>query len=259
MEIIFDLGGLTNHDNQNAVDIDTDIAAGSVIDTTGAVVSGVSFNGSATPFSLRELGGGTAFAEVNDTTENSLLRLGIGNDSVNHTISGLPAGDYTISVFGSRDITGTRPASISVNSQSAVSYDASNEATTYAEHVAEDVVTLNGSEDLVINYIRSTSPNVYLYANQLKIVSDPAPTITSVDTDNEINPSQTDVSVAISNAPATVTSLDQINLGGTVSGETITGGTDMLNLRWNSGTPLFDVPAGMTIANGYDIHVKYTP
>jgi hypothetical protein len=106
---------------------------------------------------------------------------------------------------------------------------------------------------------------VLLDAELQSVTSDPwamlatAPAITSVDADNEINPSQTDVAVAISNAPASVTSLDQINLGGTVSGETITGGTDMLNLRWNGGTPLFDVPSGMTIANGYDIHVKYTP
>lgn len=92
-----------------------------------------------------------------------------------------------------------------------------------------------------------------------------APTITSVDTggDNEIYPSQVDIPINIANAPSTVTSFDQANLEGTKSGtppnEVITGGIDLLNLRWNGGLPLVDAPAGVTIANNQTIHIKYTP
>lgn len=86
----------------------------------------------------------------------------------------------------------------------------------------------------------------------------PAPSITSVDTDNTINPGQTDVAIQLANAPASVTTLHEIKVGGTVSGETITGGEAMDNIRWNSGTPLFDVPSGATLGTGLAIHVRYT-
>lgn len=85
-----------------------------------------------------------------------------------------------------------------------------------------------------------------------------SPSITSVDADNVINPSQTDVAIQLANAPASVTTLHEIKVGGTVSGETITGGEAMDNIRWNSGTPLFDVPSGATLGTGLAIHVRYT-
>jgi hypothetical protein len=89
-------------------------------------------------------------------------------------------------------------------------------------------------------------------------VQQSAPTITNIDTDNIIEQGQTDVQINTTAFPATVTTLNDIVVGGTSDGSTITGGTSMLNQRWNGGQPLFDAPAGLTIGTTFDAHVDFT-
>lgn len=120
--------------------------------------------------------------------------------------------------------------------------------------------TLQYADPALQSQHETTGVNRTYYAVALEI-TDPegaAPVINDVDGDNEIQQGQTDIVINASNLPASVTSLNNIVVGGTSDGSTITGGTAMLNQRWNSGNPMFDAPAGLALGTSFEVHVDYT-
>ena len=85
-------------------------------------------------------------------------------------IAGLPAGDYTVTLFGSRDTASNAPATMSLNGRPGVGYNASNTGD-YNAHIAVDTITLDGLTDLAINISHITGQGTYAYSNLITIES----------------------------------------------------------------------------------------
>lgn len=75
------------------------------------------------------------------------------------------------------------------------------------------------------------------------------PAITNFDGDNVIYRGQTDVQINMTDSPPTVSAFNYVRLDG----------RDMLNLRWNGGNPLFDVPADMELGDVTTKQLSYEP
>lgn len=175
MRIDLDLGQTGgNHDNMNAVPaVDSVISAGSVINTDGDVVAGVAVSLAANPFTTVEFSGANqAYAEELDTVEQRFLRLNASSADAEVVFSGLPAGLYTVEIFGSRNTADDAPATLAVTTiaDGTVSdtYNAANTGA-YAEHVATVTVTLETGEDLVAAISHPTGTGLYAYGNRLSV------------------------------------------------------------------------------------------
>lgn len=249
MILHFDLAGTTPHDNMNLVPaVDTVIAAGSIIDDQGATVAGVSFSLADNPF--QGIGGpndgGILFAEVNDEAERRPFNMNATFAFAEMVISGLPAGDYTVTVYGSRNLSSDYPADMSLNGRPAVSYNASNVGT-YEDHIAVDTITLDGVTDLAVNISHQTGVGKYAYANYMRIESAPGPSIADIDSDNEVARNQTGVVINCNNTPAAVT---------TWSAQL--GGVALVAVDWNGGNPIVDIPGNVPLSGDSQLDVDYT-
>tara|TARA_R110001599_G_scaffold339851_1_gene559718 strand:- start:18136 stop:19251 length:1116 start_codon:yes stop_codon:yes gene_type:complete len=72
--------------------------------------------------------------------------------------------------------------------------------------------------------------------------------ILSVGGDNEMDNNETDVLIATTGLPASVTTFTSVKVDSVV----------MDNIRWNSGQPLFDAPSGMALGSALTVEVEFT-
>jgi len=257
MKLQFDLGTASNYQDAdtseyfNAVSaIDAVIASGSVVDVDNATATGVAFSLSASPF--QGIGGATDGgadpfpSDIAATAAGRPMTMNASFASAEAVISGLPDGDYVVTVFGARNLNNDYPATVSVNGQSGVNYNADN-AGDYAAHTATDTVTISGGADLDVNISHTTGVGKYAYANLITIETSTAPAITNIDGDNEVAQGQTSVTIACNNTPASVSSWDAD-----------IGGDSLTPVSWNSGNPIVDIPGGTTLTGSATLTVNYT-
>lgn len=195
-DILINLGPGTNPSGYNQITLAApSIAAGSVVDETGAVVAGVSIS-SPTPFTADGQFDGTGvFDEIPNLVEDSLLRTGT---NATLRVSGLSAGEYTVRVFGSRDLSTSYPATMAVNGRSAVGYNAGNTGD-FAAHTATDTLTITSGQDLDV--VIANNGGAYAYANEIRITPTPGPELTSIDTDDILVDGQQNFTATVSNIP----------------------------------------------------------
>jgi len=232
------------------------IASGSVVDANSAVVSGVALS---TPVAFpveSSTDGAVAFSEVPDDVENSYLGTATAATASTIRVAGLSAGSYTIRAFGSSDSASTRVGSMSVNGRTAVNYDCMNGGT-FASHCATDTVTLNGSENLDLSFVRVSTRG---YVNEIRITPPVAATVLSVDGDNSVAQGQQDIVINVSGIPSGNVPV-RAGAGGTAG----VGGTDFTGLSVVAGTTAgvyaitCDVPVGIPTSSSAQCYVEYSP
>lgn len=254
--IIFDMGQTTgNHDNMNAVaTANATMAAGTIINSDGDVVSGVSMSMTANPFTdVQYQGANAIFAEELDLVERYLMTLNGANLSGEMVLSGLPAGDYEIEVFGSRNLSGTTPATVSITTTASGTvtddYNGANTGT-YADHIANLAVTLGSSEDLAILI---SHPNTsYAYVNRITIVG-VVPEILNIDSDNIINQGQEDIVINMANVPSSVASWSA-SIGTAAS-----TADALVPVSWGTNqSAIVNATTDITVGTNMNVYVTYT-
>lgn len=253
-DILINMGSGTNPTGYNQLTLaTTSIASGSVVDANGAVVSGVSISTPA-PFETELPTGGTiAFSEIPDAVEQSLLSSPTTATTCTVRVSGLAAGTYSVRAFGSRNTASDRVGSMSLNGRTGVQYSATNGGT-FASHCANDTVTLNGSENLDISFVRVTS---YAIVNEIRISPPSTPAIVSVDGDNIITQGQQNIDIVVNNVPT-----GEVPIRAGAHGTNGVGGTDFTGLTYVAGgtagsfTVTADVPLGITVSTNTQCYVE---
>ena len=255
--IHFSLGAVSNHDNMNAVPaIDTVIPAGSVINSLGDIVSGVSFSLAANPFLLvsSPFDGGNAFPQVNETAQYRSLNLNAGEADAEAVVGGLPASTAIVSLFGARDSASSAPALMSLNGRTGIPYNASN-AGTYEDHLAVDTITLDGSTDLAINISHTTGQGTYAYSNLITIeytlANQPPETIKPVIASTTPNP-------IVLGQPFTITGDGSLDLTLYSSVVAVYGGVNLgEGTSITSNTAAFDAPSqGLEPGANHDLILR---
>lgn len=151
----------------------TKIASGSVVDSAGSVVSGVSISVTdAWDVTLDSGGADYITGDYPDVVKQSFWRLDGEASSGNVVVSGLGAGTAVVSFFSARDATGPRIVDISVDgasgSSSTGATDAGHDATTPPNEFVSSSVTIGASDALTITATVRTGSS-YGQVNGIKI------------------------------------------------------------------------------------------
>lgn len=255
--IVFDMGQTTgNHDNMNAVaTANGTLAAGVIIDADGVVVPGVSMSLAGNPFTtVTYQAANPVFAEELDLVERYIMTLNAADASGAMVLSGLPAGDYDVEVFGSRNTTSDAPATVSITTTaSGTVTDTYNAVNTgdYAAHLANLSVTLGSAEDLTVLISHPTGTGLYAYINRITITG-VVPQVLNIDTDNIVNQAQEDVVINMANVPSAVSSWSA-SIGTAAS-----TADALVPVAWGTNqTATVDIPADLTVGTNMNVYVTY--
>lgn len=248
--IQIDCYSAANHDNYTAIPaINSVVSAGNVINSAGAVVSGVAISLAANPFGIAINSGmeTPSFAEVNNTAEQTQFIHESRVTPAIMVVSGLPAATYSVTVFGWRNVAENRIGELILNGRSAVQYNAGNLSMTYAAHTAVDTVTLTGGQNLTLQ-IQPAVGSGSAHVNAIFISWPDEPSITNIDGDNTVNQGQQSVTINMANVPTSV-----------ASWSASIGGNALTTVSWNANqTATVHIPANLAAGGSQQLSVTYT-
>lgn len=243
----------------------TKVASGSVIDSAGSVVSGVSVSVTNAYDVTSDTGGATYIAgSYPDNVKLSYWRLDTAGSSGNTVISGLGAGTAVVYIFSGRDATGPRITDWTVTgasgSTSTGATDGGYDATTPANEFVSSSITLGSSDSITITGTVRTGSS-YGHLNGVKIVFTPsAPAVISSPTATSVTQTTATIGCTTDTASGTlyyVASSTQANITGITAAQVVAGQSSSGGALARNGSNAVSSTSPSIAATGFTAGTQY--